>query len=115
MKRRSFVKASILTGAAATALPSISMATVTNKKSGTEFYELRIYTLKNDTQQKLVEGYFKNAFIPALNRLGSKHVGLFTELKPDGQTKLYALMPYRSLDDFLTVQNKLSVDKAYQS
>jgi len=115
MKRRSFVKASILTGAAATALPTISMATAINKKNSTEFYELRIYTLKNNTQQKLVEDYFQKAFIPALNRLGSKNIGVFTELKPDDQTRLFAIIPYNSLDDFLSVQSKLSADADYNT
>jgi len=115
MKRRSFVKASIITGASATALPTMSMATSSNKKSDTEFYELRIYTLKNDAQQKLVEDYFKNAFIPALNRLGSKNVGVFTELKPEGQTRIFAIIPYSSLDDLLLVKNKLPADTDYNS
>jgi len=115
MKRRSFVKASLLTGAAATTLPTISMATSTNKKSGAEFYELRIYTLKNAEQQKLVEDYFQNAFIPALNRLGSKNIGVFTELKPDGQTRIFALIPYNSLDGFLSTQSKLAADADYNT
>jgi hypothetical protein len=113
MKRRSFVKASILTGAATGVLPAMSMATSTPKKTSTEFYELRIYTLKNDDQQKLVEDYFQNAAIPALNRLGSKHIGIFTELKPNGQTRLFALIPYNSIDDFLSAQSKLAADADY--
>lgn len=113
MKRRSFVKASILTGAATAVLPAMSMATSTHKKSNTEFYELRIYTLKNDTQQKLVEDYFQNAAIPALNRLGSKNIGVFTELKPDGQTRVFALIPYGSIDDLLSIQAKLAADADY--
>jgi hypothetical protein len=115
MKRRSFVKASIITGAAGSLLPKISMASTTPKKSDREFYELRIYTLKNDTQQKLVEDYFQNAAIPALNKLGSKNIGVFTELKPDGQTKIFTLIPYSSLDDFLMVQTKLVGDDDYNT
>lgn len=83
------------------------------KRSNPEFYELRVYTLKNETQQKLVEDYFQNAAMPAFNRLGSKHVGLFTELKPTGYTKLYALIPFKSLEDFLKVQEKLTNDATY--
>ena len=90
------------------------MAAETLKAGGRQFYELRVYTLKNEQQQKLVEDYFKDAAIPALNRLGSKNIGVFTELKPAGQTKIYVLIPYNSLDDFLTVQNKLESDTAYQ-
>jgi len=113
MKRRSFVKASLLTSAASALIPQISMASETFKESGQEFYELRVYTLKNDRQEKLVEDYFKNAAIPALNRLGNKNIGVFTELKPSGQTKLYVLIPFSSWDDFLTVQDKLTNDKVY--
>jgi hypothetical protein len=113
MKRRSFVKASILTGAAGAVLPGISMAATGSKKSDQQLYELRVYTLKNDTQQKLVENYLQNAAIPALNRLGSKTIGAFTELKPDGQTRIFVLIPYNSVDDFLKVQDKLMADSTY--
>ena len=113
MKRRSFVKASLITSAAGALIPQISMASETSAKSGREFYELRVYNLKDQRQQKLVEDYFKNAAIPALNRIGNKNIGVFTELKPAGQTKIYVLIPYSSLADFLTVQDKLAVDPVY--
>lgn len=113
MKRRSFVKASILTTATGSFLPKITMATENSAKSLQEFYELRVYLLKNGQQQKLVEYYFQNAAIPALNRIGNNNIGVFTELKPADQTKLYALIPYNSWDDFLTVQDKLANDKVY--
>lgn len=83
------------------------------KKTSQELYELRVYTLKNDAQQKLVEKYFEKAAIPAYNRLGIKHVGVFTELKPTGQTKLYVIIPFKSMKDFLGVQDKLAKDLAY--
>jgi len=114
MKRRSFVKTSLVTTALGSVLPHIGLATENNKNSGREFYELRVYTLKNGEQQKLVEDYFKNAAIPALNQLGSKNIGVFTELKPPGQTKLYVLMPYNSWDDYITIWNKLAGDAVYQ-
>jgi len=113
MKRRSFVKATLLTGAAAGVLPKISRAA--NKRSAMQLYELRIYTLKDETQQKLVEDYFRNAAIPALNRLGSDNVGVFTELKPGGQTKIFALIPYNSPADFFSAKSKLAADDTYTS
>ena len=113
MKRRSFLKASVVTTAAGAVIPQLSMAAKINKTEAREFYELRTYSLKDEQQQKLVEAYFKDAFIPALNRLGSKHVGVFTELNPTGQTKLFTLIPYNSLDDFLLIQDKLAADKVY--
>lgn len=112
MKRRSFVKASV-TGAAGSILSTTAMASALNKKSATEFYELRIYTLQNDAQQKIVEDYLQNAAIPALNKLGSETVGVFTELKPTGQTRIFVLIPYASLEDYLKVQDKIALDKDY--
>ncbi|MDF2431463.1 MAG: hypothetical protein JWP44_1094 [Mucilaginibacter sp.] len=113
MKRRSFVKTSLLTAAAGAVIPQISTAAENSAKGGTQFYELRNYLLKNEPQQKLVEAYFKNAAIPALNRLGNKNIGVFTELKPAGQTNMYVLIPYNSWSDYITVQDKLAADKAY--
>src|ERR1700744_5567906 len=104
MKRRSFVKPSILTTATAVAAPAITMAE-NNRAGGRQFYELRVYTLKSEAQQKVIEAYYKEAAIPALNKLGSKNVGVFTELKPADQTKIYVLIPYNSLNDFLTVRD----------
>ncbi|GEO04066.1 hypothetical protein AAE02nite_17300 [Adhaeribacter aerolatus] len=116
MKRRNFVKASLLTGTVAGFLPQVSLAATGNtvqKKANAEFYELRVYTLKNETQQKLVEDYFQQAAIPALNKLGSKNIGVFTEQQPQGQTKLYAVIPFNSVEDFIKVNDKLMQDAAY--
>jgi hypothetical protein len=113
MERRSFVKASLLSGAATAIIPATGNALAAEKATG-EFYELRIYSLKNDTQQKLVEDYFETAAIPALNRLGVKHTGVFTELKPNGQTKIYALIAYNSIEHFITVTGKIDGDEEYR-
>lgn len=112
MKRRSFVKASLLTGAAAMVTPVVTQAMVA--ATSAEFYELRVYTLKNSIQQGLVEDFYSKAAIPAFNRLGIQHVGIFTELKPAGQTKLYVLIPYYDLLHFNEILVKLDQDKAYQ-
>ncbi|WP_246343542.1 NIPSNAP family protein [Adhaeribacter radiodurans] len=116
MKRRTFVKASLLSGCLTSAVPFLNpaMASVKQKANKPEYYELRVYTLKNETQQKLVEDYFQNAAIPALNRLGSKNVGVFTEQQPTGQTKIYAIIPYKSLDDFSKSNERLLADATFQ-
>lgn len=112
MKRRSFVKASVLTGAAAMVNPVVTQAIAPDTSA--EFYELRVYILKDSAQQKLVEDFYNKAAIPALNRLGIQHVGVFTELKPAGQTKLYILIPYHDLVHFNETLTKLDNDKLYQ-
>ncbi|WP_147203232.1 NIPSNAP family protein [Segetibacter aerophilus] len=116
MKRRSFVKASMLTGSLTGLSAMVAKASEKDffAKSSPEFYELRVYTLKNSAQQKLVEDYFQNAAIPALNRLGSKNIGVFTEQKPEGQSKLYAVIPFNSAKDFMDITDKLAKDTTYQ-
>lgn len=115
MKRRSFVKASLMTGTATIISPVLSKAVVKDTQhEAAEFYELRVYTLKNDIQQKLVEDFYSQTAIPAFNRLGVKNVGVFTELKPEGQTRLFVLIPYHSLVHFNDVIVKLEQDKVFQ-
>ncbi len=84
-----------------------------NHKKTREYYELRTYTLKDATQQQIVETYYQQAAIPAYNKIGSKNVGVFTELNPEGQTKLYVVIPYASLENFASAKNKLMNDKTY--
>ena len=79
-----------------------------------ELFELRIYTLKDETQQKLVEDYWQNAAIPALNKLGINPVGVFTELKPTGQTRLIVLIPFKKMEVFLSMSINLDKDTSYQ-
>ena len=115
MKRRSFVKASLLTGTIQGLASLVANAEESDyyKKVTLEWYELREYTLKDERQQQLTEAYFRDAAIPALNKLGSRNVGIFTELKPTGQTKLYALIPHRSIAAFSEMPDKLAKDSAY--
>lgn len=116
MKRRLFVKTSLLTGSLASTASIFSKASnnAKPKKASPEFYELRVYTLKDAAQQKLVEDYFQNAAIPALNKLGSNTIGVFTEQKPEGLTRLFAIIPYNSPEAFMKVTDKLATDSAYQ-
>jgi len=72
-----------------------------------------VYTLKDAAQQQMVEEYYQHAAIPAYNKLGSRNVGVFTELKPEGQTKLFVVIPHASIDAFSTAKSKLMSDKTY--
>jgi hypothetical protein len=116
MNRKSFIKTAVVAGAtgSVTAAMAKPILKKDRQKQHQEFYELRVYTLKNQTQQKLVEDYFQQAAIPALNKLGSKNIGVFTEMKPADQTKIFVLIPFSSLDAYLKVQDNLLKDATYQ-
>lgn len=115
--RRLFMKASLLTGATAIAAPLLNPAIAMGADMPAdkpEFYELRVYQLKDEKQQQLVEAYWQNAAIPALNRLGIKNIGVFTELKPAGQTRIYILTPFAGLADFTKITDELIKDSTYK-
>ncbi len=114
MKRRLFVKTSLLGTVAGGVSPLINRAaSAASSKSDRQWYELRVYTCKNASQQKLTEDYFEKAAIPALNRLGSKNVGVFKELKPSEQVKLFVIIPFSSMDAFTQAEEKLGKDSVY--
>ena len=113
MKRRRFIESTLITGASAALTPvSVFPADIGKKKQ--EYYELRVYSLKDDAQQRLIEQYLAQAAIPALNRLGAKHVGVFTELQPEQRTRLFVVTPFPSLEDFTGMDVKLARDIEYQ-
>ncbi|WP_454803059.1 NIPSNAP family protein [Mucilaginibacter phyllosphaerae] len=114
MKRRSFVKGSLISGAAAAVTPIFTMAESTKKNLlHPEHYELRVYTFKNAQQQKLTEDFYKDVFVPIAKSKLNQPVGVFTELNPAGQTKLYILIPYKSYEGYTAFSQYLESDKAY--
>ncbi|MDB6064517.1 MAG: family containing protein [Pedosphaera sp.] len=80
-----------------------------------QYYELRVYTIKSPAQQKLIDDYWQNAAIPAYNRIGIKPIGAFTELDSPEVTKIYVLIPFDTLEIFASVPARLAADTAYQT
>jgi hypothetical protein len=80
-----------------------------------EYYELRTYRFKNTEQQERVETYLEKALLPALHRMGIKKVGVFKPIESDSTfgKKLLVLIPFRSLDEFDKLTDKLAKDKQY--
>ncbi|CAM4252195.1 NIPSNAP family protein [Zobellia roscoffensis] len=82
-----------------------------------EFYQLKTYTLKDVNQEKVVDTYLKDAYLPALKRIGLENVGVFKLIPKDDidALKIYVLIPFKSLDQFLTLDSMLAQDKTYIS
>ncbi len=82
-----------------------------------EFYEIKIYTIKSVEQEKTLDAYLKDAFIPAMHRQGIKNIGVF---KPRATTedfgkKIYVFMPLRSPSQVLDISKSLDNDAVYQN
>jgi hypothetical protein len=82
-----------------------------------EFYSIRVYQLKNKEQEERVDKYLKNAFLPALHRLGVPEVGVFQPVGNDTAAirRIYVLIPFRSLDQFASLPATLAKDAQYQA
>ncbi len=80
-----------------------------------DIYEIRIYSLKNDSQVLATDNYLKNALIPALHKAGILKVGAFKPLGSDTAAikKIYLYIPYTSLGEWASVKTALSNDAAF--
>jgi hypothetical protein len=80
------------------------------------YFEIRVYHFGNQQQENVLDNYLKNALVPALHRNKIREIGVFKALENDtaADKKIYVLIPYKSLDQFLEMAGKLQKDNAYQ-
>ena len=85
--------------------------------SNREFYQLKIYTFDTEEQVAVTDQYLKEAYIPAVKKLGIESVGVFKQRLTEVDTllKTFVLIPFNSMDKFLKIEGALEKDQAYQS
>lgn len=90
---------------------------VAAKKVRKDFYQLKVYTLKNNEQVKAVDTYLQSAFLPAIHRAGIQKIGVFKPIANDTSLlkKIYVLIPFSSLKNWQDISAKLEKDVAYQT
>src|SRR5688572_27604701 len=111
MERRNFIHKSILT-TAAVAGAGIGTTLAQGSPRNKEVYEFRVYHMRRNLSP--LDNYFSKALIPALNRMGVKNVGVFTEISKSEPAKIYVLIPYGSFEDFAKTTLELKNDKAFE-
>ena len=112
--RRDFISTSLAAGVAATALTSFAEAQ--NQDAGArEYYEIRKYTLRRGPMVQRIDGYMRDALIPAMQRAGVGPVGVFNVLVGPDNPALYLLMVHRSADSVLSLGAKLARDEEYHA
>jgi NIPSNAP len=114
MQRRTFLSSS-LTSATLGAIRAEGSryAQITSDGKEREFYELRRYQLYNGPQKKICDDYFKDAFLPAVNRLGITPVGVFNLTVGPETPAIYVLLPSPSLDTLVNLEARLAQDSQY--
>lgn len=80
-----------------------------------DFYEIKIYYLKEKAQEARVESFLKNAYLPALYRAGIDKVGVFKPVESDTAAgkRIYVLIPFKSADQFVKLDEKLEKDQRF--
>ena len=83
-------------------------------KVAREFYELRLYHLRQGPMLKRFDDFYRAVAVPAWNRAGVASVGVFDlSVGPDAPTK-YVLLPFKSLEAMATARTKFEDDPEVQ-
>ena len=84
-------------------------------KKDADFYQVKIYHLKNEGQVAQVDAYLQNAYLPALHRKGIKNIGVFKPIANDTASVkfIYVLIPFKSVEQWRNINDELNKDKTY--
>jgi hypothetical protein len=79
------------------------------------YYEVKIYRIKDITQETMMDAYLKDAFIPALHRAGIPTVGVFKPIETDTAfgKMIYVFIPFKTIDQYAQLSDKLGKDQVY--
>jgi hypothetical protein len=110
MERRQFLAATLAASAAAVVPGAAAQATAARTR---EFYLLRRYNLQSGPQTRLTEGYFSDALIPALGRMGMGPVGAFRLDFGTETPAFYLLVPGSSVEALAELDLRLAGDDAF--
>ena len=80
-----------------------------------QYIELRYYHLKSADVAQEVDDYLIDALLPALNRAGSKNVGVLKPEDNESEPLRLVVIPHNKVEDFAQLNAKLGKDKEYQS
>ncbi|HWA33293.1 MAG TPA: NIPSNAP family protein [Cyclobacteriaceae bacterium] len=80
------------------------------KKSKQGYFEIKVYTLKDKSQEDRVDAFLKDAYLPALHKTGIKNVGVFKPVETDTTfgKRIFVLIPYSNLEQFAETSDLLA-------
>ena len=82
-----------------------------------EYYAIRVYHCKDVNQEKQMDSFLKNVFIPTLKRYNINRTGVFKPIANDtaGIKKIFVFIPFKNVNDLAELSTKMDVDKFYTS
>ena len=92
-----------------------TMAMADHHETDKQFIEVRYYRFKSIEAAAKSDDYLVNALVPALNRAGSKQIGVLREEEQQEQPLRVVIIPHESVHAFAGLTDKLAGDEVYQS
>lgn len=90
-------------------------ASAYSKEPERYYYQIKVYHFKTQAQEKRIDNFLKEAYLPAMHRAGIKHLGVFKPITQDKNDQLiYVFIPFRKLQQLESTVTKLDNDKIYQ-
>jgi len=92
-----------------------SIVNAADKLEAKQFYEIRQYSIVDDTTEAALDSYLKDAFLPAMERLGIGPIGVLATAPQDEnpQRRVVVIVPLDRPGLILNVKQKLKKDAAY--
>jgi len=91
---------------------------ISSTLSARDYYQIKVYSLKDNNQQTAVDNYLKDAYLPALHKAGIKTVGVFKPIESDTANfgkKIFVFIPLKEIEQIEKIEASLSKDKDYQN
>ena len=110
MKRRSFLKKSVIATGAAMSATGLKANPIPGSEK--EFYELKVYQLTSEGGKKHLKEYYTKAVIPFLNERGAK-VGVFNEYSLEDPPKLYVLQAHQSTEAYFNALQEMKTNQVF--
>ncbi len=78
-----------------------------------QYYEIKIYRIKDSGQAGTIDKYLKDAFIPAMHRAGISKIGVFKPVEADTAygKLIYVFIPYKTADEYFKLVTFLENDQ----
>lgn len=76
------------------------------------YFEIKVYHYETRDQEAVIDGFLKDAFLPALHRRGIKNIGVFKPVGNEALTdkRIYVLIPLKSPKQFADLPDLLAKD-----
>jgi hypothetical protein len=111
MKRRKFIASAAAAGSLATAGMTPGFA---QNGEDRQYLEWIRYTLFTGPRKNMVQDFYRDAAIPALNRIGISPVGVFSVVHGPNDPSLYVLIPHKSADSLFQYRARLEKDGEFR-